>query len=208
MTISKQGIADILPLSQKAAASGVASLNASSLVVQKPADRLSKVNFEIIADKLLKGAGAGADPTEIDVPAGATIVYKTADETVNNSTTLQNDDHLLLSAGANETWFLEFFLLNSSATTTPGIKLCIIAPSGADGKWMALRQTNIVMAESIGNAIGLGSPPLAYIPFWLSAVVRIGATAGNIQLQWAQSTATAEDTKLLMGSCLIAHKIA
>jgi len=58
-----------IPLAQKAAASGVASLNASSLVVQKPADRLSKANFEITLDKLLKGAGAGADPTEIDVPA-------------------------------------------------------------------------------------------------------------------------------------------
>jgi len=167
---------------------------------------VSKLNWG--AGKLLKGAGAGVDPTEIDVPAGATIVRKTADEIVNNSTTLQNDDHLLLSAGANETWFLEFFLLNSSVTTTPSITLCIIAPSGADGKWMALRQTNIVAAESIGSAIGFGSPVLAYIPYWLSAVVRIGATAGNIQLQWAQNTATAEDTKLLMGSCLIAHKIA
>lgn len=54
---------------QKAAASGLASLNASSLVVQKPADRLSKANFEITLNKILLGAGAGADPTEIDVPA-------------------------------------------------------------------------------------------------------------------------------------------
>ena len=55
---------------QKAAASGLASLSAGSLVVQKPADRLSKANFEITLNKLLKGAGAGADPTEIDVPSG------------------------------------------------------------------------------------------------------------------------------------------
>ncbi len=58
-----------IPLAQKAAASGVASLNAASLVVQKPADRLTKANLEITLNKLLKGAGAGADPTEIDVPA-------------------------------------------------------------------------------------------------------------------------------------------
>ena len=57
---------------QKAATNGVASLNASSLVVQKPADRLSKANFEITLNKLLKGAGAGVNPTEIDVPAGMT----------------------------------------------------------------------------------------------------------------------------------------
>ncbi len=59
-----------IALTQKAAASGVASLSAASLVVQKPADRLAKANFEITLNKLLKGAGAGADPTEIDVPSG------------------------------------------------------------------------------------------------------------------------------------------
>ena len=55
-----------IALTQKAAASGVASLSATSLVVQKPADRLGLANFEWTADKLLKGAGAGADPTEVE----------------------------------------------------------------------------------------------------------------------------------------------
>ena len=32
------------------------------------------------------------------------ITYKTADQTVNNSAVLQNDDHLLLAVGANEVW--------------------------------------------------------------------------------------------------------
>ena len=34
--------------------------------------RLSKADFEITLDKLLKGAGAGTDPTEIDEPVGIT----------------------------------------------------------------------------------------------------------------------------------------
>ena len=33
-----------------------------------------------------------------------TIVRKTADETVNNSDTLQNDDHLLFAVAANKVW--------------------------------------------------------------------------------------------------------
>lgn len=56
---------------QKGAASGVASLDASSMVIQKPADRLSKANLEITLNKLLKGAGVGADPTEVDPGASA-----------------------------------------------------------------------------------------------------------------------------------------
>ena len=39
--------------------------------------RFGKSRLEWTADKLLKGAGAGADPTEIDVPGGATVAAGT-----------------------------------------------------------------------------------------------------------------------------------
>uniref|UniRef100_A0A6M3KFY3 Uncharacterized protein n=2 Tax=viral metagenome TaxID=1070528 RepID=A0A6M3KFY3_9ZZZZ len=74
--IFKQGIADVITLAQKAAASGVASLNASSKVVQEPADRLSVNNLKFTLNKLVKGAGSTTNPTEIDVPnAGLREVF-------------------------------------------------------------------------------------------------------------------------------------
>lgn len=78
----------------RGAASGYASLDANSLVAQKPADRLGLANLAWTADKLLKGAGAGADPTEIDVPAGPTLALQ-ANDTLRNS----NDTERTVAAG-------------------------------------------------------------------------------------------------------------
>lgn len=85
------------------AASGLATLDASSKVVQKPADRLSKANLEIATDKLLKGAGTGVNPTEIDIPAGGDMYKSTYDtdgggivdnsEKLGGSTKAQVQDH-------------------------------------------------------------------------------------------------------------------
>ena len=43
------------------------------------------------------------------------VIRKSADETVNNSTTLQDDDELLFPIAANEVWYFEFFLLIQSS---------------------------------------------------------------------------------------------
>lgn len=84
---------------QKAQPSGLASLDASSKVVQNPANRLGVANLEFTLNKLLKGAGAGADPTEIDVPSTLTV----AETEVFNGTSPTSWTDLDLSAtiGAN-----------------------------------------------------------------------------------------------------------
>ena len=76
------------------------------------------------------------------------VALKTADETVNNTTTLQADDALLVALGANETWILRYFIKFNSNT------------------------------------------------------------AGNFVLTWAQNTANASDTKVLIGSNIVAHRLA
>lgn len=50
-------------------------------------NRIEKDALEITLNKLLKGAGAGADPTEIDVPAGTAITSGSysGDETANRA---------------------------------------------------------------------------------------------------------------------------
>lgn len=51
------------------AVAGVPNLDAAKIT----SGRFGKTRLEWTANKLLKGAGAGADPTEIDVPAGRQI---------------------------------------------------------------------------------------------------------------------------------------
>jgi hypothetical protein len=150
--------------------------------------------------------------------APLTAVRKLADETVNNSNVFQDDDHLFFDVSANRTWLIDYYLIVSSASFTPGFKWKLTAPAGASG----YTGTDLVTAINTGSAWASGggtSNPAStlsgasfttingIIAVRMTALVIIGATGGAITLQWAQNTATAEDTKLLMNSCLIAVKV-
>jgi hypothetical protein len=151
------------------------------------------------------------------VPAGGgpTIVRKTADETVNNSTVLQNDDHLLLAIAANEVWLVVFYLnLLQGNSTTPLYKFAVTVPDGATlifGGPMETTTTgvaNVTGTTTSGGALTQRTAANAIDALMLFAIVTNGATAGNIQLQWAQAITQAVDTKVLANSCLIAFKLA
>lgn len=178
-------------------------------------DRLDKTRFEITLNKLLKGAGAGANPTEIDVPAaaGPTIVLKTSDETVNNSAALQDDDELFFAAAANEIWLVEAnILLYRDAAAAKKTIFAWSLPAGATAKH---RGENIVDSIPTHREQHLHTSPLD-LPgssdggyhVIIRALVVMGGTAGNIQLRWAQQIAEAFDHKVLTNSCIIALKLA
>ena len=151
------------------------------------------------------------------------IVRKTADETVNNSNTLQNDDHLLIAIGANEVWLVELFLLQQSVSVNSDFKMGWSYPTGCSIKWgsdqvniggarvhpwLSVESSNIPEAIKIEtDSLSVGTSNLIQ-GIRVTAIVINGATAGNLNLQWAQNTATAEDTKVLTNSCLIAFKLA
>jgi len=160
------------------------------------------------------------------VVSGAEVAYKTANETVNNSAALQNDDHLLLAVGANEIWIAEFTLLLWAASSTADWKFGFSYPAGcslyfansggganvASGPcWSAPGATGTIIAlavegENIQNA---GQSNVAGATGGRVVVLIInGATAGNVNFQWAQNTATVENNTILANSCMVAHKIA
>jgi len=147
------------------------------------------------------------------VSKAVTLVRKAVDEVVNNSDVLQDDDELKFDIGANEDWEAVFILLNISVSDTPNMKLQIAVPSGAT------YYCQIVMSKTDGTGIIYPNAPRAGIPhaidaettLMLNAVLRVivvnGATPGVVQLQWAQDTATAEDTTMKENSLLMAHKL-
>jgi hypothetical protein len=171
-------------------------------------------------EKLLKGAGAGVAPEEIDVPSGGgpTIVRKTADEIVNNSITLQNDDHLLLAVAANEIWLVELHLLFISASINSDWKFGWAYPSGCSVYWGPFIKTPTYWHTSVTtnapevllketDTISRGSDAVIAGAIFHAIVIN-GATAGTLNFRWCQNTATVEDTKVLANSCLIAYKLA
>lgn len=164
--------------------------------------------------------GTWADIVSFPAAEGATgkrfsriIKRKTADETVNNSATLQNDDHLSFPIAANEVWTfdLRLFIVGDA---TADLKAAFTWPTGATAIWAPHGQraadsvvTSAAGTSTSGTAVSLGAdagPALLVI----AGTIENASTAGTVQLQWAQQTATVANTTVKRGSVLIADRLA
>ena len=143
-------------------------------------------------------------------PPANQVVTKTADETVNNSTTLQDDNHLVFAMAANITYAIDMVLLLNSTGDTPDFKFGWTVPSGCVMFWEGI----------VNNAWGFGGTVLKGAGDTDTAgsvsgtggalfklFVRNGANAGNLQLKWAQNTADSSDSKLLKHSHMLVHNL-
>lgn len=127
-------------------------------------------------------------------------VSKTANETLSNSSTLQNDDHLVLSLAASKTYTFKM-ILKYNAGSSGGIVGDFTIPSGATMHWQH-------SADQYGSALVVGSTT------WqpnvsgnvqiheFVGVVTTSTTAGNLQFQWAQWSANATGITMYTG-CLM-----
>jgi len=135
--------------------------------------------------------------------SAAVTISKTSDETVNDSATMQNDDELLFAVGANEVWHvIVLAVVNSGAT--PDIKFGWSVPAGAAILW-----GNDYQLKSLTQAqtLAQGTSGTDQVTTTMSGFVMTGATAGNVNLRWAQDTQDASDTKVLTNSCLIVRRL-
>lgn len=157
-------------------------------------------------DNTLTGEGTVGSPLSVvDSPVTNIIsVYKSADETINNSSTLQNDDDLVFALGANEKWSFKVTLFFTSGAT-PDIKFKFTVPSGAEMKYMAVIGSFAVACTESTTVINSGGSSMRVEI--LEGIVTTSSTAGNIQLQWAQNTQDLSDTVVKAGSFIFANKI-
>lgn len=151
------------------------------------------------------------------ITGALTVKRKTADESVNTTTTLQDDDHLISAIAANEEWtgFIEYIFGNGMATT--GVKVGITFPAGSTLRYWAtvIGDTSGASLESTTTTSGTAlNFPAALFPTGTTASVRInfwvlnGATPGNITAQFTQSTSSATNTTAFKGSFMQATRIA
>lgn len=162
-----------------------------------------------------------ADSTQTaGVRWGDTVVrkIKTADEGVAN-TTAQNDDHLVATIAANETWLFKMalFCTNSAAGSLNDIKLGFTFPAGATLIWgshgadattltpngTTSRQDWTTSTTTLSYGIyGTGN----YLII-VEGCLQNAGTAGSLQLQWALQTATGTTTTIKQGSWLELTKV-
>jgi len=139
---------------------------------------------------------------------GIKVVRKTADETVNNSDTLQDDDALLFAIGANEVWLFQSYI-RFSYKAASDFKYDITVPAGASGGFNTQNSSAATTNEiAYGSAQSLVSTSDQNPTIRAHGVVANGATSGNVLFRWAQNAAVAEDTKVLANSYIIAIKLA
>ena len=180
-------------------------------------------------DASVTRTGAGAIQLDADVTitgivhlAGGTsiqrAVWKTADETVNNSDVLQDDDDLVLTVGANATFLVDGMLINSAA---PGadLKIAFTGPAGATLAWVprglaasaASTSGEVTLAASTigdGGALVTGTAGAGTkVTTLVTGLLIVGATAGSLQLRWAQNVADASDCVVHVGSYLQVRQV-
>lgn len=139
-------------------------------------------------------------------------VVKTADETVNNSAVLQDDDHLFFPVEANESWYVEVTALMTAVSATADYLIGWSGPAGATATWshdsgansawvnVAVGGTPNTM-KTLSDTVTVGALAGTFGTRF-SGVFNSSATAGTIKFRWAQNTQTAENSKILLGSNL------
>lgn len=141
--------------------------------------------------------------------------YKTADETVTSSTTLQADDQLFIALLANATYSWDLWLNYEGGTQgSSDLKTGWSLPASASLKGSAEYVNNA--GSSIVEVYFTGASTLApgtngsgqVRGFTARGTITTSATAGNMQLEWCQNTVSATGTIVHAGSVLRAWQIA
>lgn len=150
-------------------------------------------------------------------PAGTGIrrtdfIRKTTAQTINNSSTLQNDDQLFAPLAANER-VVFFATIRHVGNATADIKFTFTGPSGSSGSHV-FPNAYIDTGDTLGTPLPQGFTGTSSVAGASGARVQLiiglattGATAGNLQFQWAQNTATAVDTTVQVDSSLLIWRI-
>lgn len=139
------------------------------------------------------------------------LVYKTVDETVNNSAVLQNDDDLLVTAEPNSQYDFRLWMVINTGTT-PDFKMGWTGPSGATLSWSVQEGNTIVIAAVLQGPFTLASVvPLNGAAsdqmILAEGLLTTGATGGAFRLQWAQNTANVSNTSVKATSRLRLWKL-
>ena len=161
-----------------------------------------------IAGQLLQTGGAGANPSWVNAASGWTFLAKSADETVNNSDVMQNDDTFSFAVSANTKYIWRMHVIVTGATNADW-KFQFTGPAAPTAAYygsmgcfeFAAGVTPAVQASALSTSLTVGMST-TFAVLSINGILQNGANAGTLQFQWAQATAQVSDTKVLAGSYL------
>lgn len=131
------------------------------------------------------------------------VRVKIADETVNGSDTLQDDDHLVdFKIHAGVYYGFEAFIICDSGTT-PDFKFAIVSSqTPQEIGWSITGNVGSTAVVASGTSVTIAASGVGtYLGFHFKGMLLANATNnGTLKLQWAQGTSDATDTTLYKGS--------
>lgn len=148
--------------------------------------------------------------------AGQPISYAASTTTVNNSATLVNATGLVVPVEASAQYAIEACLVYNTGTV-PGLKIGWTVPAGATGNWSTggvVQSANSRIGSADMGVTALSTPLTVTGDASLGVSCRpigtltVSSTAGNLQLQVAQSTANVSNTVIQIGSWLKVTRLA
>lgn len=139
------------------------------------------------------------------------IVVKASDEIVNNSTTLQDDNELIIPLDASSTYIFDGLITYNSATAAD-LQMDFTVPAGASGRrWLTYPQTTVTSCVTTtvthnggsitASATNIGATG-ANCDIPIRGIITTAGTSGNFVVQWAQNTADVSDSTVVAGSYL------
>jgi hypothetical protein len=135
------------------------------------------------------------------------MIVKSATETKTADTAYADDDELLFAVAANTDYLFQGRIMFET-NATPDFKIQIAVPSTPTLFLMkqqavapgATAYSNIEVQTATTSSAILGGTGNGFFEF--SGILRNGANAGNLSVQWAQNTSNGANTKVLVGSTL------
>jgi hypothetical protein len=157
------------------------------------------------AGYLLESQGASSPPEWVQNIA----VAKTANEIVNNLTTLQQDDHFTFAAAANASYVVEMTVIYETSATAD-LKIQMLGPGGSNIEghlWADISTGDTTDYFTEAAALTLSDNSGSTNVFTISAIVNTSATAGDVNFFWAQNTGDATDTTFYIGSTMTVRRV-
>lgn len=130
---------------------------------------------------------------------------KLADEIVNNSAVLQDDDELVMAVAATVTYLVELCLFGISAAAADW-RLQFNAPVGSSGAIYGMSDGSSIKSFAINATDTMNSGGAASMSIYKGVLI-VGGTGGNLTFQWAQGTANVSDTTVYAGSTLTLTRV-
>lgn len=126
-----------------------------------------------------------------DCTTGFNTITKTADQAATqSSTTMQNDNTLLFPVAANGVYVFDALIPVDDSNTTADIKYTLTTPAGATFNAYTTGNATACAISTSGTACTV-TTNLTTMLISIRGTIVVGGTAGNVQFQFAQSTAAA-----------------